>query len=1095
MAGVNTNTSTRQASINGLRGSFSNITWDGIGVNDNLVRTDSTFATAAPTVAGVAEFTLTTQNAGPDEGLGIAQIKLTTPRGGSSYHGQAYDYYRNSKFDANTFFNNATIDLKTGLGLPKPALLQHQYGFNVGGPFALPRFGEGGPRLTQKHKLFFYFFLENTNTTQEGSPLRTVLSAGARTGNFTYLRTDNGQPQTVNVLTLGGRTIDPTIKAVIDLTPASNNNDRGDTRNTQGFRFNTPDGRVNKIWGFRVDYDVNSSNRIEAIFDRNTLVFPNDFGTNDIGEVFPGLLGGGQDSQKPRAAFAWHSSPTSTITNEARFGFLRSNPRFFNNEKFTSGYRLSLPLMTNPVQTFLPQGRVPTNFDWIDNVTWVKGNHVIRFGGQYRAVRILNYNDVGIVPLYTVNFNTTTNPAPASFANNTTNFTGGISATEFTNASSLLGLLSGAVSQGTQTFNVKDQTSGFTAGVGSNRHLDYNTMAFYGGDTWRFRSNLSINLGLRWEYIGSVTERDGLALLPTDTSLAVLNDPKAVLDFAGAGTKRPLLAKDLNNFAPNVSFAWDPLNDGKTSLRGGFAVSYAIDNNATVLNNAAVAGNAGLSSTVTNSSLTGTVSGGGIIKLATPVFKVPRTLEENLALSQAPTLFTTDFHLKTPYAQQWNLGIEREIWKDTGVSIGYVGNHGLQLTRGIDANQVVIFQNGFLNDFLRGQGNLTSVRAARAAINADTTTTAAQKTALLNARPVSAAFNTLVPGSTALTIFPRLGSGGNLANSTIVGLFDTGQVGELASNYISNRCTYLIQNPLSACPTANTATLGSGFFLNANSTALGADYVGSGASSNYHGLQAEIRKRLSHGYYYQINYTWSKAFTNSDQSQAEFGGLLDLTIGDPLEKKLINQDVRHVLKGNAVYELPFGPGRRFLNSGGVSGKLLGGWQLGGLFAIRTGRPISFISGRGTVNRAARSGKETANSSLTGGQLRQMTGLFHDPVTGLPRLFDPALITAVLANISAPGSNTLLTNPNAGQFGNLGLTLATGPGYWNADVTLLKRTRISESMNFELRLDAFNVFNHTNFSVSEDNNVNSQDFGKITSTFSPRILQIAGKFNF
>src|SRR5438128_2467617 len=153
MAGVNSNTNIRQSVINGLRGSFSNITWDGIEINDNLVRTDSLFGVNTPSVAGVAEFTLTTQNAGPDEGLGIAQVKFTTPRGGKSYHGEGYDYYRNDRFDSNAFFNNAT-------GIAKPKLLQHQYGFNVGGPFALPRFGEGGPRLTQKNKLFFYFFYE-----------------------------------------------------------------------------------------------------------------------------------------------------------------------------------------------------------------------------------------------------------------------------------------------------------------------------------------------------------------------------------------------------------------------------------------------------------------------------------------------------------------------------------------------------------------------------------------------------------------------------------------------------------------------------------------------------------------------------------------------------------------------------------------------------------------------------------------------------------------------------------------------------------------------------------------------------------------------
>ncbi len=212
MAGVNTNTNTRGAVINGMRGSFSNITWDGIEINDNLVRTDALFGVNTPSVAAVAEFSVTTQNAGADDGLGIAQVKLTTPRGGSSFHGEAYDFYRNDKFDANTFFNNIS-------GLPKPILLQHQYGFNVSGPFALPRFGEGGPVLTEKNKLFFYFFYEYTDTKQDFNPNRTVLLNPARTGTFTYLRTDNEQLQTVNLLALTGRSIDPRIQELINLTP------------------------------------------------------------------------------------------------------------------------------------------------------------------------------------------------------------------------------------------------------------------------------------------------------------------------------------------------------------------------------------------------------------------------------------------------------------------------------------------------------------------------------------------------------------------------------------------------------------------------------------------------------------------------------------------------------------------------------------------------------------------------------------------------------------------------------------------------------------------------------------------------------------
>jgi hypothetical protein len=1088
MAGVNTNTNVRQSVINGLRGSFSNITWDGIEINDNLVRTDSLFGVNTPSVAGVAEFTLTTQNAGPDEGLGIAQVKFTTPRGGKKYHGEGYDYYRNSKFDANTFFNNATIDPKTGLSLPKPLLLQHQYGFNVGGPFALPRPGEGGPKLTQKDKLFFYFFYEYTDTTQDFTPLRTVLSAGARTGNYVYPATCTaatcpagitpGSLQTVNVLTKTGLPIDPRSATLISLTPASNNNDTGDTRNTQGFRFNTPNGSTGRNIGFRIDYDINSKNRVEGIYSHFLSKLPNDVQLNNIGEQFPGLPGGGQESSRPRYALAWHSNFTNSLTNEVRFGFSSSTPVFFNREKFDLGYRLVFDLgITNPIQNFLQQGRAPRNHDLLDNVTWVKGDHVFKFGTSYRTIDILNFNDGGIVPQYTLGYNTTTSPVPAGLT--AANFPGGISSSDLTAAQNLAAFLTGQVRSGTQTFNITDTNSGFKRGVGSIRHLDYTTLAFYGGDTWRMRPNLSINLGLRWEYIAPLTERDGLGILPTSTSLSSLNDPVAQLVFAGKGTGREFLAKDLNNWAPNFSFAWDPFGGkgeqaGKTSVRGGFAVSYAIDNNATVLNNSAVGGNAGLQSTVTKD-IGGFVSGAGIATLPTPAFKMPRTLEDQLTLSQTPTLFTTEYHLDTPYAAQWNFGVEREIMRDTAFSIGYVGNRGVSLTRGIDTNQVIIFQNGFFADFLRAQSNLA-----------------------LFGNPACTAAQAAATGCQVLTVFPKLGnSGGNLANSTIRTLLSEGRVGELANTYVSSRCTYLIQNPAQGCLAnfgvgANTATIGPEFFLPANRNALATDYIGSSGWSNYHGLQAEVRKRLTHGWYYQVNYTWSKAFTNAEQAQAEFLPYLDNTIGDPLEKKRNNQDVHHVIKGNAVYELPFGPGKSIGgNTHGFLGKLLGGWQVSGLAQWRTGRPISFISGRGTVNRNARSGNNTPNTTLTISQLQDATGLFYSPLNGLPLVIDPKLI-----NLSTGRANSAyFTQPAAGTFGGLSLTPVDGPGYFNLDTALIKRTRFKERIGLELRLEAFNVTNHTNFSVPNSLDINSTDFGKITSTFDNRIIQMAWKVTF
>src|SRR5205085_12429561 len=187
---------------------------------------------------------------------------------------------------------------------------------------------------------------------------------------------------------------------------------------------------------------------------------------------------------------------------------------------------------------------------------------------------------------------------------------------------------------------------------------------------------------------------------------------------------------------------------------------------------------------------------------------------------------TTEFDLKTPYAEQWNFGIEREIFKDTAFSIGYVGNHGVQLTRGLDTNQVTIFQNGFLSDFLKAQANC----ALQGATLSGTGTPLERCT--------NAAFNGAIPGSVHLSIFERLGNGGNLTDATVLNLIKQGQVGELASNYASNRNTYL--NLTQPCVDTGAGRPCPSFFLPANGNAFVTDYIGSSGWSNYHGLQAQI---------------------------------------------------------------------------------------------------------------------------------------------------------------------------------------------------------------------------------------------------------------
>jgi hypothetical protein len=1036
-AGVNTSGGNRTASVNGLRGTFTNLTWDGININDNFIRTDSFFGVAAPSVVSVAEFTLTTQNGGPTDGLGVAQVKLVTPRGSTSYHGEVFEYHRNDALDANSFFNNAA-------GIDKAKLIQNQFGLGFGGPVKLPK-KVFGPLGFDSDKLFFFSYYEGTRVRTDTSVLRTVLTPNARQGQFTYLRADNGQLATVNLLNLGRLPADPKAQALIATTPLPNDLSTADiTSNTSlanvaGYRFNSPTGFDSDLWGFRIDYDATARHRFEAIYSRFKFNFP-----NSGGEPFPGRPGDGQSSIRPRGSFAWNWTPTGSLTNELRYGFNNYNVTFFTNETFADGFRLDFPVITDPVDNFLPQGRIADNYEVIDNANWVKGSHQVRFGGNYRRIYIEPYNFAGALPLYTIGFNTTGNPNPlvrSQFP--------GVSTNDFNRAANFLAILAAPISQAAQTFNATSRASGFTPGAAQRQMFEYYGVGLYAGDTWRLRRNLTANVGLRWEYISTPTEKKGLTLLPRTRGLEALYDPNAIIDFAGSGTGRPFFDEDYNNFAPSVSLAWDPFGEGKTSIRAGYSISYVVDNNITTILNA-TNGNNGLQSGVTLLNTSGTVSGGGIRPINPPTFKVPRTVSDNLALDPQAALFTIDPKFKTPYVQQWTLSVEREILPDTIFEIRYVGNRGVKLTRGIDVNQMRIFDNGFLADFQRAERNLAK-----------------------NGNPAV---------GEQLQVFPKLGLGGLLTNATILNLIATGEAGELARIYVVNRGLFL-------APGVNGSQLGPEFFLRANPNIFVADYVGNGSYSDYNALQTEIRRRFRNGLYFQANYTYSKAFTDFEGGQANFSGLLDLGSTNAVEKQRIGDDITHVFKVNAVYELPFGQGKRFFDSRGVAGKIVGGWSLNPIIRWQSGEPISIVSARGTLNRAGRSAKNTANSSLSVSDLQDRTGLFRDS-QGRIIMFDPSLIGS-----DGRANTQIFTNPTSGALGALQLAPVSGPGRFDFDLGVIKRTGLTERVNFEFRFEAFNILNKTNFDVGQVQNINNTNFGRVTATFAPRILQFAGKISF
>ena len=1038
-AGVSTGASNRTSTINGLRGTFSNLTWDGININDNYIRTDALFGDAAPSVPGVAEFTITTQNSGPSDGLGVAQVKLVTPRGGKNFSGSLFEYFRNDALDANSFFNNAA-------GLGREKLIQHQFGFQVGGPMVLPRFGEGGPRTFGKDKLFFYAFYEGTIARTDESVTRTVLTNSARQGAFTYAAT-NGTTQTVNLLTLSGLARDPVATSLVNLTPLPNDLTGGDHVNFARFRFNTPSGVDQHFWGFRTDYDLNEKNRFEVDFSQFHFSLPND-PFNAIGEPFPGLPGGGQRSRRPKLAVAWNWTPTNGFNNELRGGLFKNKPQFVNNQTFDRGFRVTFPLISDPEQNFLEQGRKTGTYELMDNAGWAHGNHFLRFGANYRLVKIDPFNAGGTIPLATVGFNDvgTFNPLRTNM------FPGGISSTDFNNATSILAILGGPISNVAETFNAKDKDSGLLRGQINRQAYEYWALGPYIGDTWRFRKNLTLNLGLRYEFVSVPVEKNGLLQLPVGGLDAIL-DPNATLDVASGGG-RPLFHNDMNNFAPSVSFAWDPFNKGRTSIRGGYGISYVIDNNITTIDNAA---SRGFSTPITLNGTTGTL-GGGVPVVPVPSFHLPQKSIDNFREQPAFALFTFDPDLRLPYVQQWNIGVQHEILKDTVLEARYVGNRGVKLTRAIDVNQQRIFANGFFQDFQRAMFNFNNCGG--------------------RVNPTQAQCANRQP----LQLLPSFGAFA-LNQQTFLTSVRQGEPARALDFYISNKPFFFAGFGGEAF--GSTQTLNP--YLPNPSTYV-ADYVGNGAWSNYNALQVEIRRRYTNGFDFQANYTYSKALTDYEGSSTNFLGLLDLTLGDEVEKRRANNDLTHVFHANSGYELPLGRGRRWINNG-FMGTVLGGIKLTGIFKAQSGRPISFVSARGTLNRTGRSAQNTVDSTLTVQELQSHTGLFFDRTTGAPLMFDPDFIANRL---------TLLNNPAAGTVGSLQLTPVSGPSYWNLDMGLIKRTPITETTNIEFRMEVFNVFNHTNFFLSSTTlpqNINASTFGQITETFDPRIFQFALKLNF
>ena len=593
------------------------------------------------------------------------------------------------------------------------------------------------------------------------------------------------------------------------------------------------------------------------------------------------------------------------VVNEARFGWNRINITFTpivqddpSSYGINNGITGEVVLPQITVQGVglniggpngFPQGRIDTTMVFSDTLSYLKGRHSFKLGGEYRRFKNSNFGTTG---------GTFTYPSLADFqAGRGSAFT------------VILGGLDSEITQ--QAFGLFLQ------------------------DNFKVRSNLTLELGFRWDLIVSPTEAD---------DRFVYFDPGTVsLYRAGQNGPRDKIYGNKNNYQPRVGIVWDPFEDGRTSVRA----AYALLSDQPVTN--MVTPTAGNPPNVTPLTFTGPA---GSIRL-------DNALTVAQAAGLAPASVDADF--RNPRIQSWNVNVQRQVWRNLGVMVGYFGSKGEHLRISRNINQCP--------------------------------------------PPASAC-------TTAARPYPRLS-----ATSPILPDSALGNISEV--------------------------------------TSLG--------YSRYNGVWVALNQRFSGGLQFNGSYTWSKSKdTNSLSSAPGPGGVvLQDSTNIAGDYALSDFDARHRYVLNAIWDLPF-----------KGNQLKEGWQIAVITQGQTGNPINIITNLNF------SGNANIRPDLVGtidvvGRPEQWysTGVCNPAVAG------SCTSSSVFALPTTPGNH----------FGNLPRNAVTGPGFYNTDLSLIKKTKVGGAV-VEFRAEAFNVFNHPNLGnpplAGRTATVGSTSFGIITATRLP-----------
>ena len=1118
--------------VHGARDRAFNFTLDGIDINETSAG-GSNFTPIRPNPDSLTQFQVITSNFTADTGRSSgAQVTLVTKSGGNEFHGNLFEFYQTPRFHANEYANTINTRLVNGQRVPtdRPQFVQHIFGGSVGGPVILPVFGEGGPSTWKgKNKTFFFTNLQELRTTQAFFVNRTVYTQQARAGLFRYaigrananaLATgnarvidDNGNPLfpncsatvTSNCIAsfsvVGNPNIpltpDATTSALIGLTPLPNNFTVGDGLNTAGFSWVAPQNERQYDWTIKVDHNFNERN---AMFVRYARGSQNTVCDNVNGGLqrFPGGECFVNTFRTPRnLAVNYRATLSPTVVNELVVGFNRFTFSFDNPDpNWATNSPVILNIPTDPLNSSpgINNARRITTYQIVDNLSWQRDAHTFKFGTNIRLQQHFDNRSsvAGFNTRESVTLGTGDNPVPSTFGTTATsapvlpgattaNPNAGIQDADRTRLNSYINDIFGRVGRITQAFVAENDTTFAPAGTRFFYTAKYPEYDFYAQDTWKIRSNLTIDYGVRWEV--RLSPRADEIILKPSVPVRFGEAPTNQISFE----EGKLYDDSWKQFAPTAGFAWDPFKSGKTSIRGNYRLAWD-RTNTFVFSSSIFQSAPGLTRGITR--LANSFPGGqaaALLRNGLPTLSANDTTP--LAFRTPPpfsvnSLTVVDPDMTYPRTHQWGVSFQREVGWSSVLEVSYIGRLGRKLYGAYDANQVDIFNNGFLTAFRELQGR------------------AACDPVLLNPNQLvnrlmindSRLNNVTTCGGvtrreTGAEFLIRQATGGNvrLANGTIAtNIVNAGSAAQAAFLIAQGTRTGNLTTP-------NFQLNGfSPFFFQSFPQFSGAvNVLDNNDRSRYNALEVQLSRRFTRGIGFQISYTLSKSEDTRSYDPAltllgrSAGGTAATFLSANTPFDIRNRDAnwarsdfdrRHAVQGYFTAELPFGRGRRWAHDlNPVLDRIIGGFEIAGILRMYSGRPFTVYAGTGSVSQVVQSPASCNGCSPDMGRIILEGG----------RNF---FFTA--------DQRAMFFAPPAGELGNLGRNFFTGPSFFAADMTMAKRIRFDESRNLELRFEVQNLTNTPSFDFPTAV-ISNTNFGLVGGAVvsTSRKVQLAAKFHF